>query len=120
FSRGRGPLRPITRSAVAIPAQLIAPCKPPNSRAAVSTALCTCAPSVTSVRAKRTEAPNSGASCAPRSLTSQITTLAPAPASSATQAAPSPELPPLTKNVRPSNCIAAVVQPREGDILDRG
>jgi putative oxidoreductase len=36
---------------------------------------------------------------------SQITTFAPARANSVTQAAPNPELPPLTKNVRPLICI---------------
>ena len=104
---GCGPSRPIARSAVATPAQLIAPCNAPNASWAVAIAAITCASSVTSVFAKRAHLRRALAQVRPRaSLTSHITTFAPAPTNASAQAAPSPELPPVIKNVRSESCMA--------------
>src|SRR5262249_30975449 len=81
-------------------------CRPPNSRTAVCTAFCTAASSVTSVATKRAAPPSSAASAAPASwFRSAMTTRPPAAANRRTQAAPSPELPPVTRKVLFAICM---------------
>src|SRR5919199_530238 len=117
---GCGPLRPSVRWATPMPAQLIAPCSPPNASSAWSTACCTLASSVTSVRAKRTLSPSCEANCSPAAaLTSATTTRAPPALKRRAQAAPRPEAPPLIKKVRPSSCMALWNQ-RQGAFASRG
>src|SRR5438552_4198749 len=91
---------PSTRSASPMPAQIMAPCSPPKASIVAFTALWTLASSVTSVCTKRVRPPSSAARPSPLArFTSAMATLPPALASMRTQAAPSPELPPLTRKV---------------------
>src|SRR5262245_60193896 len=93
-SSGSGsPSLPTTSPPPPIPAQLTTPCSAPNSCNATSTACRTLASSRTSVSTKRPTSP------ACRSAT---TTFAPVSASSRAGAAPRPEPPPVTRNIRPA------------------
>ena len=102
-SRGCGPVLPRTFSATPIPAALTAPWMPPKRSVAAARAPFTSASLVTSVRTKRALAPRSFAARAPASaFTSRIATLPPAPMNARAAAPPSPEAPPVTRNVLPS------------------
>src|SRR5579883_666765 len=97
-ARRLGPFLPSTFSATPMPAQLITTERLPEVERAASIAPCTEASSTTSVFTNMTESPSSPASALPSSLfRSAITTFAPAWLSRRTQAAPSPEAPPVTR-----------------------
>ena len=86
-----------------MPAALTAPWMPPKHSVAAARARLTSASLVTSVRTKWAFAPSSFAATAPVSaFTSRITTLPPAPTNARAAAPPSPEAPPVTRNVLPS------------------
>ena len=102
--RSCGASLPIVRSATAMPAQLTRTCTPPNSFSASATAALPSASEVTSVLTKRP--PSSFASFSPASCCmSAMTTLPPPSAAMRAVAAPSPDAPPVTRNMLFLICI---------------
>ena len=98
-----GPCLPTTRSGAPIPAQLTTMRSGP-SEAAVSTAACTCAGSVTSVA--RNVNPCWAAITSPSEPgRSAMSTVAPAAASAVAVASPRPDAPPVTRATAPATFI---------------
>ena len=99
------PSFPMVRTAVPVPAQLMATRRGPSS-ADAATASATCSASVTSHFTNFT--PSSSARASPFSaLKSMMVTFAPAPCRRRTVASPRPEAPPLTIAAAPVMSMAA-------------
>src|SRR5258705_2659047 len=104
-----GPLRPITRSPGATPAQFTRPWIAPKADTHRSRAACADASSVTSALMKRTVPPRKPAMSLPAgSFRSAMTTLPPFAASIAAVAAPRPEPPPVTRKTWFWICMSGV------------
>ena len=105
------PSRPTVRDAQPMPAQLTPARSGSPVATARSTAACTDASSVTSVRANRP--PISSAICLPRfSFRSAMTTVAPAAASTRAVASPRPLAPPETTAEVPLSSMRGAYLPR--------
>ena len=109
-SRGSGPCRPMTRSAVAIPAQLTTIWTLPKRSCTCATARATASLLVTSVSTKSPLSPNSAARAWPASaLRSQRASFAPAPANNRAVAAPNPDAPPVITATLPASCMRCLL-----------